>query len=152
MNQNQTSCFCSTLRYDTWLCASFEMIADTASARPSGPRPSDRLMHTIKYHLILVSRILLSALSPQISSSVPTVRPNLVQVTPSLRLSDIRYYLVSITLSTKKPSRGGLVLVWRDSKSLRSQDKPACWMANHSGFVATRIEFCFSVLCFIISI
>jgi len=99
--------------------------------------------------LILVSRILLSALSPQISSSVPTVRPNLVQVTPSLRLSDIRYYLVSITLSTKKPSRGGLVLVWRDSKSLRSQDKPACWMANHSGFVATRIEFCFSVLCFI---
>ena len=56
--------------------------------------------------LILVSRILLSALSPQISSSVPPVRPNLVQVTPSLRLSDIRYYLVSITLSTKKPSLG----------------------------------------------
>jgi hypothetical protein len=67
------------------------------------PLPS---MHTIKYHLILVSRFLLSALSPQISSSVPTVRPNLVQVTPSLRLSDIRYYLVSITLSTKKPSLG----------------------------------------------
>jgi len=104
-----------------------------------------------------LTRFLLAAFSPQLSSSVPTVRPNLVQGTPSLRLSSTRYYLALITLSTKKPSWRGLVLCNEKIISFTRQASLLEWISIP---ILTLCEmyfvyvFCFSCLylvaCFIV--
>ena len=110
--------YCSTLRYsDVFWCAE-NIINPCQDLRSLIGRSTDMqspragvigtVLCTLEnircYSDVSCLRILLAAFSPQLSSSVPPVRPNLVQDTPSLRLSNIRYYLVFITLSTKKPS------------------------------------------------